>query len=149
MQFLVATDGSTESDRALADAAEVAEAMDAGLTVVHVVDPSVFDAGGTEPISTLGDAGERLVMESVEDAEERGIDVLEQAAERVEARALDVDTELLYGDPARQIVEYAADHDVDAIFVGHRGLSDRVEGMLGSVASTVTERATVPVTVIR
>lgn len=149
MQFLVATDGSDVSQNALTTAFDVAEAMGAEVTVVHAVDPSVHDEGGADPITTLGDADDRLVVESVDDAEARGFDLLEEAAELAAERGHQVETELLYGDPAREIVEFAADGGFDAVFVGHRGLSERTERMLGSVAKTVVERSDVPVTVVR
>ena len=37
----------------------------------------------------------------------------------------------------------------DAVFVGHRGLSERRETMVGSVAKQFVERADRPVTVVR
>jgi hypothetical protein len=37
----------------------------------------------------------------------------------------------------------------DAIFVGHRGLSEEREAVVGSVAKEVLSKATVPVTVVR
>lgn len=149
MQFLVAIDGSDAAENALEYAADVAGAMDADLTVVHAVDPSVYDQGGEEPIASLGDAGDRLVVESVEDAEERGLGLLDAAAAQAEAQGHDVETELLYGDPVQAVSDYAKAEAVDAIFVGHRGRATRTDLMVGSVAKSVVERASVPVTVVR
>lgn len=149
MRILVAADGSEESEAALAHAIEVADAMDGSITVVHAVDPAVYDLGGREPIATLSDADQRLVIESIETAETRGRDVLEDAAEVAAERGHEVETELLYGDPDVEITTYAETEGFDAIYLGHRGRSERVGSMLGSVAKTVVERATVPVTVVR
>lgn len=149
MKFLVATDGSDASARALDHAFEIADEVGARLTVVHAVDPSVYDRGGDEPVTTRGEADQRLVMESIEDAEARGFDILDEATAQAEERGREVETVLLYGEPVRQIVEYAADDDFDGIFMGHQGRSARAGRMLGSVAKTVVERADVPVTVVR
>lgn len=148
MRVLVAYDGSDPAKRALDYVLDQAERTDAAITVVHAVDPSVYDRGGEDPISTLGDAEQRLVLESIEDAENRGSDLLAEASHLAQESGHEVETALLYGEPVRQIVEFAAEEDVDAIVVGHQGRSARAGRMLGSVAKTVVERASVPVTVV-
>jgi len=149
MKLLVAVDGSEEAEVALAYATDVAAAMDGQLTVVHAVDPSVYDEGGTQPISSITDAEHRLLVESLEDAEERGFDVLEDARRFADELGCEVETELLYGDPVEEVTAYADREEFDTIFVGHRGRSEQAERVLGSVAKDVVERATVPVTVVR
>ncbi len=149
MRFLVAVDGSDEAENALSYAIEIADAVDGSITVVHAVDPAVYDEGGSEPISTLSDADQRLVLESLEGAEQRGIDILEEMVELAAERDFDVDDELLYGDPSVEIPAYAEAEGFDAIYLGHRGRSERMERLLGSVAKVIVERASVPVTVVR
>ncbi|WP_435348877.1 universal stress protein [Haloarchaeobius sp. HRN-SO-5] len=149
MKFLVAMDGSTEAREALEFAADLAVAVDGTLTAVHAVDPDVFENGGSEPIESLSDADRRLVVQSVEDAEDRGLDILEDVAALADELGCDIQTELLYGDPVAAIPEFAEAEEFDAIFVGHRGRSARTESMLGSVAKGLVEGATVPVTVVR
>jgi len=149
MNLLVAVDGSAESDAALACALDVAEAMDVDLLIAHVVDPAAYDLGGDGPISSLADAERRLIVESLEDAEYRGMDVLDDARALARERDHDVPAELLYGNPVSELIEFAAERDVDAIFVGHRGRSERTGMMLGSVAKELVGRASVPVTVVR
>lgn len=149
MKFLVAVDGSTESNRALDHAVTVASAADGHLTVVHSVDPDVYDTGGSEPITDLSDVDRRLVIESVADAEDRGGRLLEEARERASEQGVSVDSELLYGNPVATIPEFAASEGYDGVVVGHRGLSEAHERMLGSVAKGIVERSSVPVTVVR
>ena len=148
MKFLVAVDGSETSDEAIAVATTVADPMDASITVVHAVSPSVYDEGGGEPVSSA-EAGRRLIVESIEAAERRGADVLEDAVALADDRGHDVQSELLYGPPVSTIADFADAQGFDAIFVGHRGMSRRAEMMLGSVAKGLVERASVPVTVVR
>jgi nucleotide-binding universal stress UspA family protein len=149
MKLLVAVDGSNASDNALAYASDVADAMNGSITVLHAVDPDVYDEGGAEPISTLSDAEQRLVIESLEDAEDRGWALIDDAAEFAAEHGHDVERVLLHGTPVAEIAEYAEEHEFDAIYVGHRGLSERTERLLGSVAKGLVARATVPVTVVR
>lgn len=149
MNLLVAVDGSEEADEALAYAIAIAEALDASITVVHGVNPTTYDIGGSEPIAGLGDADERLIAESLEDAERRGLDVLDEAEGLAEDLGHEVETHLLYGDPVEVVTNFAEDEDFDAIYVGHRGRSERTDMMIGSVAKGLVGRATVPVTVVR
>ena len=143
MHYVVATDGSAESDEAVRYATRQALACDARLELVHVLTPR------TELID-----GE-IVMPGGETAVERGLRTLEEArslaAELAAERDADltVETELLAGRPAQTIAEHAETEDADAIYVGHRGLSSEREGVVGSVAKSVVDRATVPVTIIR
>ncbi|MGM0388256.1 MAG: universal stress protein [Natrinema limicola] len=148
MRFLVAVDGSDEAENALDYALEIADAVDGSITVVHVVDPAVYDEGGSEPISTLSDA-ERLVLESIEDTEQRGVAILEEMVEVAAERDVDVEKGPLYGDPSTEIPDYAETEGVDTIYLGHRGRSERMERLLGSVANVIVEQVTVPVTVVR
>jgi nucleotide-binding universal stress UspA family protein len=153
MRFAVAIDGSAESDRALDHAVAMATAAGAALTAVHSVDPDVYDTGGAEPPADRTGYDDRLVVESVDDAERRGERLLDDAVERSNERAgetgIDVDAELLYGDPVRTIPDFATAEGYDGVFVGHRGLSEAHERVLGSVAKGIVERSALPVTVVR
>lgn len=148
MKLLVAVDGSAESENALTYAVDIADATDGSTTLVHAVEPDVYDAGGTEPTSP-SEARNRLIVDSVEAAEERGVEILEEAIELAAALGRDVSGELLYGEPVRTITDFAEDGEFDTIYVGHRGRSERTVELLGSVAADVVQRATVPVTVVR
>ena len=149
MKFLVAVDDSDESRSALRYASTMADAVNGSITLAHVVAPYVYDEGGMEPISSFADADERLIVESMLDAEQRGLDILDDASGFANELGHDVETDLLYGDPVSQITKHAESEGFDAMFLGHRGRSERAGYMVGSVAKGVVERATVPVTVVR
>lgn len=148
MTFLVAVDGSDASDNALAHATALAAKVDTDLLVVHAVEPAVVDIGGDEPTG-FDDAAGRLVAEAVEDAEDAAETVLQEATEYVTNAGVDVETEVLYGPPVQSIADVTTRSDVTGLFVGHRGLSERYEGLVGSVAKGLVERSQVPVTVVR
>jgi nucleotide-binding universal stress UspA family protein len=164
MKYLVAVDGSEPSMDALRYAVEQAAATGADVTAVSVVVPEQFFTGGDEPPTSYAEAADELVAEDVEDAEENAQQTLEAAAEVGDEAGVEVETGLLYGEPVEVLTEFAegrgpsssrtgsddADaEEYDAIFVGHRGLSDRYEGLVGSTAKGIVGRATVPVTVVR
>jgi nucleotide-binding universal stress UspA family protein len=149
MHLVVAVDGSPEAEEALAHATDIADATGGRITAVHAVDPSVPSAEDNEPFGGASERDRQLIVESVETAEERGMEVLDAIADVAANLGHDVDTELVYGDPADAVTDYAETVDADAIYVGHRGLSERRETMVGSVAKQFVERADRPVTVVR
>lgn len=149
MKFVVATDGSSESTRAIEYATHIADGVGASLITVYAVDPNIREDRPSDPVTALSDAERRLFVENIEDTEERGREVLEEAESLVEGEGVSCETETLYGDPVDAISTYAEEEEADGIFVGHRGVSAAREGLLGSVAKGLVDRATVPVTVVR
>lgn len=145
MEFIVATDGSAASERAIEHALDIGDGMGAKLTAVYAVEPDVYEAEHGDNT----DPEQRLVIEDISDAEQRGQDALGNATEIATERGSDIETQLLYGDPVDAIPGYADEQDVDGVFVGHRGLSNEHEAVLGSVAKGLIDRASVPVTVVR
>ncbi len=143
MRQLVATDGSTLGDEAVRYAARQTVAFDGTLVIVHVLTPDSELIDGT------------LILPGEEAAVEEGERVLNGARRVAEDVAdeqgaeIDVETELLTGRPADAITEFATETDADTINVGHRGLSEEREQVVGSVAKSVVDKATIPVTVIR
>ena len=140
MRYLVAVDGSVESDQAVEYAATHAAALGATLEIAHVLEPETELVDG-EIVLPGGD---------------RAMDIGEQVLNRARQRAVDhitgdfsTETKLLTGRPSDAIADYVDRADVDAIYVGHRGLSEEREQVVGSVAKSVVDKATVPVTVIR
>ncbi|MDB2223389.1 universal stress protein [Halorubrum ezzemoulense] len=140
MSYLVATDGSTEGDEAVRYAARQAVAFYETLEIAHVLTPDSELVDGT------------IILPGEDAAVEAGQGVLDSAraiAEEAVDEPITVETQLLTGRPADAITEYAAEETVDAIYVGHRGLSEEREQVVGSVAKSVVDKADVPVTVIR
>lgn len=138
MHYVVAVDGSEPGDEALDHALTLASRLDAALTVVYSVEPQV-----------VAEDGDEMYQEDPDAAGERGEEILAAAEARAAESGVPVETVLLWGDPGETIPTYAADNGADGIVVGHRGLSRRVEGMVGSVAKRVVQNATLPVTVVR
>lgn len=140
MRYLVATDGSEESNDAVTYAAKDAEAFDATLEIVHVITPETEIVDG------------EIVMQGQERATQEGHQTLERATEVANdavSGELTIETHLLTGRPADAIADRANAADADAVYVGHRGLSNKQEEVVGSVAKSVVSKATVPVTVVR
>lgn len=133
---LVGVDGSDQSMRALEYALE--EFPDASIIAVAVVDPVDATAAGEYYSEDLYDQ-RRAVTEGH----------LETAAERAAAFDREIDTELRFGRPSRELVEFAEEAAVDHVVLGSHGRTGLSRVLLGSVAETVVRRSPVPVTVVR
>jgi nucleotide-binding universal stress UspA family protein len=137
-RVLVAFDGTPLAEKALEHA--LATYPDAEITVLHVVD-----------YVEESYVGEALVgsEELRERARNRSAELLADA----ETVAADCDrtvtTATRVGKPAREVVAYAREHDVEMIVVGGHGRSLVARALLGSVAEAVLRRAPTPVTVVR
>lgn len=148
MKLLVAIDGSEESNRALASAVEIATATEGSITLIHAIEPEIYDSGGGEPV-TATERRDRLIIDSLDSAEGHGQSIIDDAIAFADKPGLKVSVELRYGRPAQTITDFAEEGNFDAIYLGHRGESERTIEFLGSVARDVVEHASIPVTVIR
>ena len=136
--ILVPTDGSDHAVRAGEHARYLADAFDATVHVVTVVDvqsaAGPFDAGGVSEAFVA-----RL--------EERG----EEALEAVRA-VLDggtVRTATLRGEPSGAVLEYADEHGVDLVAMGTHGRTGVERYVTGSVTERVVSRSEAPVLTVR
>ena len=140
---LVPIDGSEQSWAALDHALETFAGE--RITVLNVVDPMTGIYAGVDGDFYDAGAHERAV--------ERGDELCERALERAEESgdlsSTVVETAVESGRPARTIVEYAEEHDVDHVVMGSHGRSGVSRILVGSVAETVMRRSPVPVTVVR
>jgi nucleotide-binding universal stress UspA family protein len=139
-RVLVAIDGSDPSEQALSFALD--HHADADLLAVTVLDPAAYVRGAGETVSPNVDTWR-------EQAEAAAREVLATAADRADAAEVTLATDLVYGSPARAIVDYADGHGVDHVVVGSHGRDGVSRVLLGSVAERVVRRSSVPVTVVR
>ncbi len=142
--ILVPTDFSENANLALEIAVRLADDAGGSVRVVHVCQSSPVRYAVQEGLLTQGDD---------DDAVERK--VREHLGAKLEAylaplgeRARTVETATLYGDPSRQIVDYARAHAVDLIVMGRRGVT-LADVVLGSVAERVIRHADCPVLIAK
>lgn len=146
-RILVPTDGSEQSARAADHALEIARQFGSAVHSIHVVD----DRGpgrAAEAVSELSpNSPERREMD--ERREEAGNELTAAITERAREAGLDAHGEVIHGEPADEITEYARTNDVDLIVIGARGRSAVGKFLLGSVAGKVSRHATTPVMLVR
>jgi len=123
-RILLPTDGNPRTHQAIEQAKEVAELSGGTVHVVSVVPPNAPD-------------------------DSDATDAIESAGEALSASDVPVRTALLRGQPYEEILEYAAEVDVDLIVMGTEGRSGLDRFMIGSVTERVLRTTDVPVMAVR
>lgn len=139
---MVAVDGSEQSFEALESAARLANRFDCDkVIVVHVVSPTILPESGE-----FGSGMESQVLQVLE---KQGESILAEAEERIGGSGCCIDTRLLHGDPAMEIVDCADAEEVSLLIVGSRGLTGMSRFLLGSVSERVVRNVSCSVMVVR
>jgi nucleotide-binding universal stress UspA family protein len=139
---LVAVDGSAHARRAVAEAADLALATNASLTLIaSVPDPSAWVLGG----SVGGPAVDIEGLRKAAEAEYRKL--LDEAAASVPSE-LHAHEVLAHGQPAHAITEQVRAGSHDLVVMGSRGRGGVRALMLGSVSQQVLHSSPVPVLVV-
>jgi nucleotide-binding universal stress UspA family protein len=134
--LVVGTDGSDHARAALLEAIDLGRRLDDAIVVVSVSPP---------PPDYLGrPLWDKWVSEHHGEAQ-AALDAAQAVTEQV---GVEVTYELLEGDPARELADFAEARDADLLVVGTRGLGV-AEFLLGSVAIALVRRSHRPVVVVR
>lgn len=131
-QVLVPLDGSSQASAALKETFLLFPEAD--VCALHVLQVTKVAGDETKSGYELAvEEGEKIQKAAEETATEFG-------------RA--IETELIEGNAARTIIEYAEESDIDHIVMGSRGQSGLKRTVLGSVSAAVIRQASSPVTVV-
>jgi nucleotide-binding universal stress UspA family protein len=135
-RILVAYDGSEPANRAFDFAVDLAGKYQASLTALAVARPPEIGSDvETEAI--------------VENSLKHYRRLLTQLQQRAASEKIDVTLEVRVGHPAEQIIDYAEQHRIDAIVMGHRGRTFLERWRLGSISQRVLQYAHCPVIIVR
>ncbi|MEY4354472.1 MAG: hypothetical protein RLZZ609_2713 [Cyanobacteriota bacterium] len=143
--LLVPSDGTQRSAHALAQAIELAKALGAQLTLLHVQAPLPV------PLIGMGDMLDPATVESLSQTAAKEADRILAEARTVAATAgIPIQTEVVKQDlPYRAIVEAAKRHDCDLIVMASHGRKGLSGLLLGSETQRVLLNAPIPVLVVR
>lgn len=134
--ILVGHDGSRDAETAFGDALDLAALARARLSVVAVASPP-------EP------PAEVETQAAIDLATSHYERLFETLRRRAQEHHVPLQTYVLIGHPADQILKAAAAHAADLIVVGHRGRSAIREWVSGSTSRRIVTHATCPVLVVR
>jgi nucleotide-binding universal stress UspA family protein len=141
--ILIAVDFSADSDAAIGWGLRQAARCKLPVLLFHAIHDSAEAPGF---YIREGDAGRTRIEEVAQEMMDAQMDRIAADLKRLKVKATAL---LVPGLPAGRIVEVAEDRDCDLIVIGSRGRSALKSLLLGSVAETVVQKATVPVVVVK
>jgi len=133
-RILIPVDGSEEATRAAREGLAFATEFDAAVDVIHVVERKALR------LTRSSDQETRL--------RERGTEILADVEAIAAEHGRSIATEMLEGDPADRISDYARERDAGLIVIGRQGLTNLGRHLLGGVTEAVLHRSEVPVLVV-
>ncbi|PSQ47562.1 universal stress protein [Halobacteriales archaeon SW_7_65_23] len=134
--ILIPTDGSEEAAQAVTHGLELAEAFDAKVHALYVVENKATYILTAE-----------LDDEEMEEYKDYGRGVVKTVADEAADIGLDSTGVIRVGRIAEEIAEYAEDNEIDKIVMGRRGRG-AIEQYLGSTSEKVIRMTDIPVTVV-
>ncbi|WP_232700794.1 universal stress protein [Halobacterium wangiae] len=134
--ILLPYDGSEGAAAVLHHAAEIAHWADATIQVLYVAD-------------TTRDSVTVVEGHTVDVLEQEGEDTLEEAAKTLDTLGVSYDTDVVQGNPAPTIVEYAERYDQDLVVMPTHGREGVSRYLIGSVSEKVVRLSSVPVLTVR
>jgi nucleotide-binding universal stress UspA family protein len=81
--------------------------------------------------------------------EEQGKKILDEARKTAQSRGVELDTVLVHGIPAEEILKKAEAEKYDMIVVGSRGRTSVKAFLLGSISDKVSHHAKCPVLIVK
>jgi nucleotide-binding universal stress UspA family protein len=139
-RVLVPLDGSALAEQILPHACALARLMAAELTLVQAAELAL---ASTE---LYGSEFDSSFQERVQARAQRYLDGL---AAGLRAEGINVATKVVLGWPAQHILEYAHEHEIDAIALATHGRGGMVRMLLGSVTDKIVRGATAAVLLYR
>lgn len=139
-KILAPLDGSDIGEAALPAVEMLATKTGASVSLLRVMAPL-----GTVEAGILGSDMRRFV-EAMRDACEK---YLRKVAQRLGEKGVKTTYEVIAGDPANGIIEYAKDNKVSLIAMSTHGRSGVARWVLGSVADKVLHESRVPMWLVR
>lgn len=118
-------------------ALDLADAHDATLHALFIVDQPTVVSGTGEGLSGLDNLLDAL--------EREGHEVTEAVADQARERDIETTTAVRRGNPPDAILNYANDHDIDLIVMGTHGRTGVKRALLGSVTEDVVRHTEIPV----
>ncbi|MES9971233.1 MAG: universal stress protein [Candidatus Thiodiazotropha sp.] len=140
MKILVAVDFSASSKKIVERAEIIANALSASVWILHVAEP--------EPDFVGYEAGPQSVRDSLSEKFHNEHRQIQEMANNLRDKQLDVTALLLQGSTAETILQQASKLGVDMIVMGSHGRGAMYQLLMGSVTEAVLHAATCPVLIV-
>jgi nucleotide-binding universal stress UspA family protein len=134
-KILIATDGSEYTKKAVDYGIELAINTGAKLHAIYVVDTGAYKS---IPLSAPQEYAFSLLRQE-------GDMAIKYVADIAEAAGLEIESNIVEGHPADEIIKYAEENSIDLIVMGTLGKSGLDRFLLGSVADKVIRNSRIPI----
>ena len=147
--IMIPTDGSPPAEAAIDHGIAVADAFDATVHALSVVDTTALAGGADATVPGGGGGGGVATGDLLDPLLSRGEDATDLVAERAREAGLTVTTEVTEGSPGSALLEYAETESVDFVAMGTHGYTGIDRVLLGSTTERLIRNASVPVMSVR
>ncbi|WP_135826590.1 universal stress protein [Halorussus ruber] len=134
--ILLPYDGSEGAAEVLHHASEIAHWADATIHVLYVAD-------------TTRDSVTVVEGKTVDALAQQGEDIVDEAAKTLDTLGVSYETDVVQGNPAPTIVDYAERYDQDLVVMPTHGREGVSRYLIGSVSEKVVRLSSVPVLSVR
>jgi nucleotide-binding universal stress UspA family protein len=141
--IMIATDGSEAAKKAVNTAIKLAKLNNAKLYAVHVIAPGELSVNQRDPRDLEWKDSMKVYLEK------QGGEVTAYVEELGKIAGVEVEPEVLEGNPADEIINFAQKNDIDLIIMGTLGKTGIQRFLLGSVTENVIRHSKKPVLVVR
>ncbi len=145
-KIMIATDGSDCSRLAADKGIELARLSDGMVYAVFVVSTASLSMDG-DYFSSMGvNPYWELIYDSLKNQGQKALDYVKDLGKM---KGINVESVLLEGNPADELIQYAEENKMDIIVMGTLGRTGLDRLLLGSVAGNLVRHSKVPVMVVR
>jgi nucleotide-binding universal stress UspA family protein len=145
-KIMVATDGSDSSRLAADKGIELARLSGGMIYAVCVVSTASLSMYGDYFSSMNVNPYWELIYETLKNQGQQAVDYVKGLGEM---KGINVESVLLEGYPADELIRYAEENKIDLIVMGTLGKTGLDRLLLGSVAGNVVRHSKVPVMIVR
>src|SRR6056297_1405236 len=134
--ILLPFDGSEGAAEVLHHASELAHWADATIQILYVADTT------RDSVTVVGG-------EAIDVLERKGKEIVEEAAKTLDTLGVPYSTDVIQGNPAPTIADYAERYDQDIVVMPTHGREGISRSLIGSVSEKVVSLSSVPVLTVR
>lgn len=140
--ILLPTDGSEAAQTAIDQALDLADTYGSTVHVLYVVEDH-------RPVARLDETIASGSVDIMARLEEAGEEAIEEVVDQVGGRDVSIETTIHHGNPSDEIIDYAAEHDIDLIVMATHGRTGVKRAVIGSVTENVVRHADVSVLIAK
>jgi len=141
--IMIATDGSEAAKKAVDAAIKLAKMNKAKLYAVHVIAPGELSVNLRDPRDLEWKDSMKVYLAK------QGGEVTAYVEDSGKKVNVEVESTILEGNPANEIVDFAEKNDIDLIVMGTQGKTGILRFLIGSVAENVVRYSKKTVLVVR